>query len=138
MVSQNVQQCHYKKERKLDRKELSHQTKRKWIELIVGLQITLTLEPLFNGWGLTAPMLQSHYKEVVYFLLLSSQKFLILIWSTWKDKKLSQPSSHPVVFRPLLQISSCVRTRPNNAWRTGKEGERSLSEKNQAANENSY
>ena len=33
----------------------------------------------FYGRGLTALMLQSHYKEAVYFLPLSSQKFLVLI-----------------------------------------------------------
>ena len=39
---------------------------------------------LFYGWGST---LQSQYEEAVYFLSLSSHKFLVLIWSTlegWK------------------------------------------------------
>ena len=37
---------------------------------------------LTNGWGSTASRLQSHYEETLYFLPLSSQKFLVLIWST--------------------------------------------------------
>ena len=32
-------------------------------------------------WGSTASRLQSHYKEIVYFLPLSSQKFQVLIRS---------------------------------------------------------
>ena len=50
----------------------------------------------FYGWGSTASRLQSHFKEVVYFLPLSSQKVLILIWSTsegWKtDSTFELPS----------------------------------------------
>ena len=41
----------------------------------------------FYGWGVTASRQLSHYKEVVYFLPLSSQKFLIFILLTsigWK------------------------------------------------------
>ena len=33
----------------------------------------------FYGWGSTASRLQSHCEEIVYFLPLSSQKFLVLI-----------------------------------------------------------
>ena len=33
----------------------------------------------FYGWDSTASRLQSHFEETVYFLSLSSQKFLILI-----------------------------------------------------------
>ena len=33
----------------------------------------------FYGWGSTVSRLQSHFKETVYLLLLSSQDFLILI-----------------------------------------------------------
>ena len=40
-----------------------------------------------NGWGSTATRLQSHYQEVVYFLPLNSQKFLVLIWSTLEGRK---------------------------------------------------
>ena len=35
----------------------------------------------FYGWGSTASRLQSHFEEAVYFLLLSSQKLLVLILS---------------------------------------------------------
>ena len=31
----------------------------------------------FYGWGSTASRLQSHFKEAVYFIPISSQKFLI-------------------------------------------------------------
>ena len=43
---------------------------------------TTTLWPLFYGWDLPASRLQSHHEEAVYFLPLSSQKFLVLILST--------------------------------------------------------
>ena len=33
----------------------------------------------FYGWGLTASWLQSYYEEIVYYLPLSSQKFLVYI-----------------------------------------------------------
>ena len=36
----------------------------------------------FYGWGSTASRLQSHFEEAVYFLQPSSQKVLVLIWST--------------------------------------------------------
>ena len=36
----------------------------------------------FYGWGSTASRLQSHFEETVYFLQPSSQKVLVLIWST--------------------------------------------------------
>ena len=46
----------------------------------------------FYGWGSAASRLQSHFKEIVYSLLLSSHKFLVLIWSTSEDERLiSQP-----------------------------------------------
>ena len=32
----------------------------------------------FYGWGSTASRLETHYKEAVYYLQLSSQKFMIL------------------------------------------------------------
>ena len=41
----------------------------------------------FNGWGQIVSRLKSHYKETVYFLLVSLQELLVLIWSTsgvWK------------------------------------------------------
>ena len=41
----------------------------------------------FYGCGSTASELQSHYEEAVYFLLLSSQRSLVLIWSTLEGQK---------------------------------------------------
>ena len=43
----------------------------------------------FHGWGSTASRLQSHFEEEVYFLLLSFQRFLLLILLTlegWNDE----------------------------------------------------
>ena len=50
----------------------------------------------FYGWGSTASKLHGLYEEVVYFLPLSSQKFLVLIWSTlegWKAESNLEPPS---------------------------------------------
>ena len=50
----------------------------------------------FYGWGSTASRLQGHYKEVVYFLPLRFQIFLVLIWSTaeeWKAESTPEPPS---------------------------------------------
>ena len=38
----------------------------------------------FYGWGSTAPRLQFHFEEAVYFLPLSSLKFLVIILSASK------------------------------------------------------
>ena len=50
----------------------------------------------FYGWGSAALRLQSHFEGAVYFLPLSSQKFLVLILSTserWKaGSTLESPS----------------------------------------------
>ena len=40
---------------------------------------SFTFMALFHGWGSTALRLQSQYEKAVYFLPLSSQKFLVLI-----------------------------------------------------------
>ena len=48
----------------------------------------------FYGWGSTASRLQSYYEESNYFLPLSPQKFLVLIWSTrerWKAESTLEP-----------------------------------------------
>ena len=50
----------------------------------------------------------------VHFLPLSSQKFLYSFDWPWKDERLSQPWSHPVVLNtgPLDWESSTITTRP--------------------------
>ena len=48
----------------------------------------------FYGRGSTAERLQSHYENAVYFLPLSSEKFLVPIWSTsegWKAESTLEP-----------------------------------------------
>ena len=50
----------------------------------------------FYGRGSTASRLLSHFEEIVYFLILSSQKFLVLIWSTserWMAEPILEPPS---------------------------------------------
>ena len=50
----------------------------------------------FYGWGWTVSRLHCHYEETVYFLPLSPQEFLILIWSTsqgWKAESTLEPPS---------------------------------------------
>ena len=51
------------------------------------LFLKITLLPLFYGWGSAASRIWSHYEETVYFLPLSSQKFLVLISTTSKRMK---------------------------------------------------
>ena len=52
----------------------------------------------FYGWGSAASRIQNLYKEAVYFLPLSSQKFLVNSFDQChKDERLSQPRDHPVV-----------------------------------------
>ena len=69
---------------------------------------------LFYGWGSTASRLQNHFKERVYFLLVSPQEFLVLIWLALEDERLSRSWSHPVVLnlRALDWESSNLTTRP--------------------------
>ena len=48
----------------------------------------------FYGWGSSASRLKSHYEQTVYFLPLSAQTFLVLIWSTseeWKAESTLEP-----------------------------------------------
>ena len=58
----------------------------------------------FYGWDSTVSRLQSHYEEIVYFLPLSFQKFLVLIRSIskgWKDEMTLKPSSgFELVYQP--------------------------------------
>ena len=54
-----------------------------------------TLRPLFMD-GVQLPQGWSHFEEAVYFLPLSSQKFLVLILSTskgWKAESTLEPPS---------------------------------------------
>ena len=51
----------------------------------------------FYGLVYTATKLQGHYREIVYFELLSSLKFVVLIPSTWVDEGQFSPWSHVVV-----------------------------------------
>ena len=55
----------------------------------------------FYGWDSTAPRLQSHYKEAVYFL-------------PREDERLRQPWSQPVLLNtgPLDRESIALTTRP--------------------------
>ena len=57
---------------------------------------------------------KSHFEEAVYFITLSSQKFLVLILSAWKDERLSRAWSDPMVLtmRLLDWESSTLTTRP--------------------------
>ena len=61
----------------------------------------------FYGWGSTASMLQSHQEEIVYFLPISPQKFLVLLWSTserWKAEFTLEPTSSFELGTPRLGI----------------------------------
>ena len=72
-----------------------------------------TLWPLFMD-GFQLPQSCSHFKEAVYFLPLSSQKFLVYsFYRPRKDEKLSRPWSHTVVLNtgPLDWKSSTLTTR---------------------------
>ena len=55
----------------------------------------------FYGWGSTASRLEP-FKEAVYFIALSSQKFLILILLTVEDERLSRLWSQPMVLNMRL------------------------------------
>ena len=58
-------------------------------------------------WQVQLPQGYSHF-EAVYFLPLSSQKFLLLFYQPRKDKKLSRPLSHSVVLNTgLVDLKSC-------------------------------
>ena len=58
----------------------------------------------FYGWASTASRLQSQYEETVYFLPISSQKFLVLIRSTSGGRKAERPWSHPVVLNSYINL----------------------------------
>ena len=58
----------------------------------------------FYGWASTASRQQSQYEETVYFLPLSSQRFLVLIRSTSEGRKaertLKPSSGFELVYQP--------------------------------------
>ena len=62
----------------------------------------------FYGWGDQLPQGQSHFDEAIYFLPLSSQKFLVLIWSP-SDRWKTEPT---LITEPLDWESSALTTRP--------------------------
>ena len=62
---------------------------------MICLKKTKTLQPIFID-EVQLPQGYSHFKEAVYFLPLSSQKFLVLILSTlegWKAESNLEPPS---------------------------------------------
>ena len=70
----------------------------------------------FYGWDSTASRLHRHYEEIVYFLPLSFQKFLVLIRSiskVWKDKMTLKPSSGfelvywPIYYQIWIKVTIC-------------------------------
>ena len=52
------------------------------------------------------PQGESHFEEVVHFLPLSSQKFLVLILSTWEGWKAESTLKPPTVFVPAKNYAS--------------------------------
>ena len=73
-----------------------------WNGLSSDIKLTKFLDEIcnfvapFHGWVSTASRLQSRFEEAVYFLSLSSWKFLVLIWSTtegWKAELTLEPPS---------------------------------------------
>ena len=63
------------------------------------------MAPVYNGGQL--PQGYSQFEEAVYFLLLSSHKFLVLILSTlegWKAESTSEPPSGLEHGTPELEI----------------------------------
>ena len=54
----------------------------------------------FHGWSSNVSRLQSHYGETVYFLPLSPQEFVVLIWSTTEEWKAELNLKPPSVFEP--------------------------------------
>ena len=68
----------------------------------------------FYGWSSTVSKLQSYYEETVYFLLLSTTKFLVLIWSTLESLKAASTleSSSGFELKTLDWESSALTTTP--------------------------
>ena len=54
----------------------------------------------FYGWGSTVSVLLCHYEETVYFLPLSSQDALLLIWLTQEELKAEFTLESTIGFEP--------------------------------------
>ena len=57
------------------------------------------MAPIY-GSGSTISRLQNHYKETVYFLLLSPREVLVLIWSNSEGWKAELTLESPSGFEP--------------------------------------
>ena len=69
----------------------------------------------FYGWGSPNSRLLSHYEEELYFLPLSSQRFLVLIWLTSEGRKAEstlEPTQEVSKTGTLNWESSALTTRP--------------------------
>ena len=70
--------------------------KEKWLtRYLLNLILTNFMTPFYE-WGLTVSRLQSHSQEIAYFLPLSRQKFVELIWPTsqgWKVESTLEPTT---------------------------------------------
>ena len=64
----------------------------------------------YYTWGSAASRLQSHYEEAVYFLPLSSQKFMVLIWWTSEGWKAESTLATPSGFEHGTPGSSALTT----------------------------
>ena len=68
----------------------------------------------FYEWGSTTARLQSNYEDTVHFLPVSSQKFLLLIWSIsegWKTQLILEPYSGFVVIMFTYMKNGIVNLR---------------------------
>ena len=71
-----------------------------------NIKMILSVKKLYDrfyGWGSTASRLQSHYEGAVYFLLISPQEILVLIWSTSAEWKTDLTLKLPPAFEPGTQ-----------------------------------
>ena len=71
----------------------------------------------FYGWGSIVSKQQSYYEETTYFLPLSPQEILVLIWSTlkgWKAVSTLKPPLNGFELRTLDWESKTLTTRSYN------------------------
>ena len=66
------------------------------------------MAPFYGCASTVSSRIQSHYQETVHSLLLGPQEYLVLILSTWKERRLSQHGNHSLIltllWEPLLGI----------------------------------